>query len=91
MSEINQASATASNGFANNALKTQDNFSNIDGANHRLQHIPYRESKLTSLLKQSIGGNCYCLMLACIVPNDAFIDENVSTLHYASRATYIRN
>ncbi|EAR98263.2 kinesin motor catalytic domain protein (macronuclear) [Tetrahymena thermophila SB210] len=55
------------------------------------QHIPYRESKLTSLLKQSIGGNSYCLMLACINPNDSFIDENISTLNYASKATYIKN
>lgn len=30
-------------------------------------------------------------MIACIVPNDGFIDENISTLHYASRATYIKN
>lgn len=59
--------------------------------NAKIQHIPYRDSKLTSLLKQSIGGNCYCLMMACIVPNDSFSDENISTLHYASRATYIKN
>lgn len=30
-------------------------------------------------------------MIACIVPNDAFVDENVSTLHYATKATYIKN
>ncbi|KAL4444535.1 hypothetical protein ABPG74_016828 [Tetrahymena malaccensis] len=59
--------------------------------NTKIQHIPYRDSKLTSLLKQSIGGNCYCLMMACIVPNDAFSDENISTLFYASKATYIKN
>ena len=41
------------------------------------QHIPYRESKLTSLLKNSIGGNSYCLMVACISPSDDNLDENV--------------
>ena len=43
-------------------------------------HIPYRESKLTSLLKQSLGGNSYCLMIACMNPCDAYVDENISTL-----------
>lgn len=52
-------------------------------------HIPYRDSKLTSLLKQSIGGNSYCLMIACIAPSDRFYEENVSTLNYATRASYI--
>lgn len=37
-------------------------------------HIPYRDSKLTSILKQSIGGNSYCLMIACISPNDSFFE-----------------
>ena len=32
--------------------------------------IPYRDSKLTSLLKQSLGGNSYCLMIACVTPSD---------------------
>lgn len=36
-------------------------------------HVPYRDSKLTSILKQSIGGNSYSLMIACINPNDAFL------------------
>lgn len=54
-------------------------------------HIPYRDSKLTSLLKQSIGGNSYCLMIACIAPSDRFIEENVSTLNYATRASNIKN
>lgn len=56
-----------------------------------LGHIPYRESKLTSLLKHSIGGNCYCLMVACISPNDSFLDENLSTLAYATKASKIKN
>ena len=53
--------------------------------------MPYRDSKLTSILKQSIGGNCYCLMIACICPNDTFFDENISTLTYATKASYITN
>ena len=54
-------------------------------------YIPYRDSKLTSLLKQSIGGNAYCLMIACVTPSDYFYEENVSTLNYATWASYIAN
>lgn len=53
--------------------------------------MPYRDSKLTSILKQSIGGNSYSLMIACINPNDQFIEENVSTLTYATKASFITN
>ena len=41
-----------------------------------MKHIPYRESKLTSVLKQSLGGNSYCLMIACLSPSDANYEEN---------------
>lgn len=54
-------------------------------------HVPYRDSKLTSILKQSIGGNGYTLMIACLSPSDAYIDENISTLTYASKAHNISN
>lgn len=54
-------------------------------------YVPYRDSKLTSILKQSIGGNSYCLMIACINPNDAFLEENISTLTYATKASFITN
>ena len=53
--------------------------------------IPYRESKLTQLLKQSLGGNSYTLMMACLSPSDKFIEENLSTLNYAARAALISN
>ena len=53
--------------------------------------MPYRESKLTTLLKQSLGGNSYTLMIACLAPIDTFIEENVSTLNYAARAAKINN
>jgi len=56
-----------------------------------LQHIPYRDSKLTCLLKQSIGGNSYCLMIACLSPSDAYVEENLSTLAYATKASFISN
>ncbi len=55
------------------------------------KHIPYRDSKLTSLLKQSIGGNSYCLMIACLSPSDAYLEENLSTLAYATKASFISN
>ena len=54
-------------------------------------YIPYRDSKLTSLLKQSIGGNSYCLMIACISPSDFFFEDNLSTLAYATKAACISN
>jgi hypothetical protein len=54
-------------------------------------HIPYRDSKLTCLLKQSLGGNSYALMIACLAPSDNFLEENVSTLNYATKASFISN
>lgn len=54
-----------------------------------LSHIPYRDSKLTCLLKQSLGGNSYALMIACLAPSNQFIDENISTLNYATKASFI--
>ena len=53
--------------------------------------MPFRDSKLTSLLKQSIGGNSITAMIACIAPNDKFVEENISTLNYATRASNIVN
>ena len=55
------------------------------------KHVPYRECKLTSLLKQSLGGNSYCLMIACISPSDYNYDENLSTLNYALKTNSIKN
>eukprot|EP01059_Diplonema_ambulator_P032394 TRINITY_DN6335_c0_g1_i1.p1 TRINITY_DN6335_c0_g1~~TRINITY_DN6335_c0_g1_i1.p1 ORF type:complete len:758 (+),score=216.30 TRINITY_DN6335_c0_g1_i1:239-2512(+) len=55
------------------------------------QHIPYRDAKLTKLLKHALGGNSLTLMIACINPCDAYVEETVSTLFYAGRARNIRN
>ena len=43
------------------------------GKTKEKSYVPYRDSKLTSILKQSIGGNSYSLMIACICPNDYFL------------------
>jgi hypothetical protein len=56
-----------------------------------LSYVPYRESKLTTLLRQSLGGNSYTLMIACVAPIDLYLEENVSTLNYAARASMISN
>lgn len=59
--------------------------------NREAVHIPYRESKLTSLLQNSLGGNSYLVMFACLAPSERQDDENLSTLQYASQAAQIRN
>ena len=54
-------------------------------------HIPYRDSKLTMLLMDSLGGNSKALMIGCISPAAAYADETFSTLQYASRTMNIKN
>ncbi|GAA5848159.1 hypothetical protein JCM8547_004426 [Rhodosporidiobolus lusitaniae] len=54
-------------------------------------HIPYRDSKLTRLLQDSLGGNARTLMVACISPTEWNLHETRSTLTYANRAKNIRN
>ena len=54
-------------------------------------HIPYRDSKLTRLLQDSLGGNATTLMIACASPAESNLPETVNTLQYASRARNIKN
>lgn len=54
-------------------------------------YISYRDSKLTRLLQDSLGGNSVTLMIACISPADYNIEETLSTLRYADRAKKIKN
>ena len=54
-------------------------------------HIPYRDSKLTKLLMDSLGGNSLALMIACCSPSAQHVEETLSTLSYATRAKNIRN
>lgn len=54
-------------------------------------HIPYRDSKLTRLLQDSLGGNAKTVMLTAVSPADYNFDETLSTLRYANRAKNIKN
>jgi hypothetical protein len=55
------------------------------------KHIPYRDSKLTRLLQDSLGGNTKTVMVANMGPADYNYDETISTLRYANRAKNIKN
>jgi len=57
----------------------------------RASHVPYRDSKLTRLLQDSLGGNSRTLMIACVSPSDRDFMETLNTLKYANRARNIRN
>merc|ERR1719447_2382838 len=54
-------------------------------------HVPYRESKLTRLLKDSLGGHTKTSIIATISPAACNLEETLSTLDYASRAKCIKN
>lgn len=56
----------------------------------RRNHIPYRDSKLTRLLKFSLGGNCKTVMIVCVSPSSQHYDETLNTLKYADRAKEIK-
>jgi hypothetical protein len=54
-------------------------------------HIPYRDSKLTRLLQDSLGGNSRTVMIACISPAQSNAEETINTLRYAERTRNIKN
>ena len=57
----------------------------------KTKHVPYRDSKLTRLLQDSLGGNTKTVMIAAISPADYNYEETLTTLRYASRAKNIKN
>uniref|UniRef100_A0A8C9XQ25 Kinesin family member 21A n=1 Tax=Sander lucioperca TaxID=283035 RepID=A0A8C9XQ25_SANLU len=57
----------------------------------RSSHVPYRDSKLTRLLQDSLGGNSQTVMIACVSPSDRDFMETLNTLKYANRARNIKN
>ena len=63
----------------------------IDALSSNRKHIPYKDSKLTRLLADSLGGNTKTVMFANVSPASFNYDETVGTLRYASRAKLIKN
>lgn len=53
--------------------------------------MPYRDSKLTMLLMDSLGGTAKALMIACAGPSGVYYDETFSTMNYAARTMNIKN
>ena len=62
---------------------------------HRLasksSYVPFRDSKLTRILQNSLGGNSVTRVICCIAPTKQFFDEAMTTLHFADRARVIQN
>lgn len=56
-----------------------------------MDFIPYRDSKLTRILQDSLGGNSRTTMLACVSPAEYNYEESLSTIRYASNARNIKN
>lgn len=54
-------------------------------------HVPYRNSLLTTLLRDSLGGNCKTVMIATISTDRANLDETISTLRFAQRVKLVQN
>ena len=57
----------------------------------RKEYVPYRQSKLTHILKDAIGGNCRTIMIATIWPEEQFILDTLSTLNFAKRMKNVVN
>ncbi|XP_041111481.1 chromosome-associated kinesin KIF4-like [Polyodon spathula] len=76
----------------NKGLLTLGNvISALGDENKKVSHVPYRDSKLTRLLQDSLGGNSHTLMIACVSPADSNMEETINTLRYADRARKIKN
>jgi Kinesin motor domain len=63
----------------------------ISSLHDQNSHIPYRDCKLTRLLRESLGGNCRTILIACISPAKIHANESLNTLRYAERAKSISN
>ena len=63
----------------------------LGDTSRKVTHVPYRDSKLTRMLQDSLGGNSRTLMIACVSPSDRDFMETLNTLKYANRARNIKN
>ncbi|KAI9331809.1 P-loop containing nucleoside triphosphate hydrolase protein [Zopfochytrium polystomum] len=78
--------------FINSGLLALGNvISALSQESGRPMHVPYRDSKLTRLLQDSLGGNSNTLMIACVSPAESDLGETLNTLKYANRANRVKN
>jgi len=75
----------------NQGLLALGNVISVLGGRQHVSHVPYRQSKLTRLLQDSLGGNSCTLFIACVSTADDDIFETINTLKYANRARNIQN
>lgn len=88
---INKGIRTHEGSNINKSLLSLGNCINIlSDPSKKGSFIPYRDSKLTRLLKDSLGGNIMTVMIACVSPSWMFYDETINTLKYATRARKIQ-
>jgi len=87
-SNINKSLTTLGRVIAALASDSQTTGQSISPRKRTKEIVPYRDSILTWLLKDSLGGNSKTAMIACISPSD--YDETLSTLRYADQAKQIR-
>ncbi|XP_071484846.1 kinesin-like protein KIF27 [Diadema antillarum] len=78
--------------YINSGLLSLGNvISALSDPKRKSTHIPYRDSKITRLLKDSLGGNAKTCMITCISPSAVNFDETLNSLKYANRARNIKN
>ncbi|XP_061116526.1 kinesin-like protein KIF27 [Conger conger] len=75
----------------NNGLLALGNVIRALSSPRRRSHVPYRDAKITRLLRDSLGGNARTLMVACVSPAAACLQESLSSLLFASRARDVHN
>ena len=63
----------------------------IHALHHGNEHIPYRDSKLTRILQESLGGNYKTSMIVTCSPHSSSLEETISTLKFATRAKSVKN
>ena len=80
-------------GNINKSLLALSNVINglVDISNGKVRHVQYRDSKLTFLLRDSLGGNAKTVIIANVSPSSVFYNETMSTLKFAQRAKMIKN
>ncbi|KAG7261293.1 hypothetical protein CRUP_019957 [Coryphaenoides rupestris] len=74
-----------------NSVHTTTTTNNHHHHHHNHTHVPYRDAKITRLLRDSLGGTAHTLMVACVSPSHHSMAETLSVLQFAHRARHIRN